>query len=57
MKDILTEIDSIKQRSQKSINELHGLNDFFKMFTKIFQDEVDILSKDTYYKNMWKGQT
>ena len=28
MKDILIEIDSIKQRSQKSVNELHGLFSF-----------------------------
>ena len=51
-----TEIDSIKQRSQKSVNELHGLNDFFKMFTKIFQDEVDIFSKKLVeHQNLYKN--
>ena len=56
MKDILTGIDSIKQRSQKSVNELHGLNDFFKMFTKIFQDEVDIFSKKLdEHQNLYKN--
>ena len=57
MKDILIEIDSIKQRSQKSVNELHGLYDFFKMFTKTFQEEVDNFDLRLYehqeiYKNI-----
>ena len=57
MKDILLEIDSIKQRSQKSVNELHGLYDFFKIFTKTFQEEVDNFDLRLYehqqiYKNI-----
>ena len=41
MKDILLEIDSIKSRSQKSVNELHGLYDFFKIFTKTYKEEAE----------------
>ena len=41
MKDILKEVDCIKQHSQKSVNELHGLSDFFKIFTKTYQEEID----------------
>ena len=57
MKDILKEIDYIKQRSQKSVNELHGLSDFFKIFTKTYQEEVDNFDRrlnehEQIYKNV-----
>ena len=57
MKDILIEIDSIKKRSQKSVNELHGLYDFFRIFTKTFQEEADSFDQRLYehqevYKNI-----
>ena len=56
MKDILIEIDSIKQRSQKSVNELHGLNDFFKIFTKTYQEEVEIFDKKlNEHQNIYKN--
>ena len=29
MKDILEEVDAIKKKSQKSVNELRGLSNFF----------------------------
>ncbi len=45
MKDVLSEIDNIKQKSQKSVNELRGLSNFFKIFTQTYQDEV------TMFKN------
>ena len=45
MQDILREVDSIKQHSQKSVNELHGLFEFFKIFTKTYQEEVDSFDK------------
>ena len=48
MKDILLEIDSIKKHSQKSVNELHGLFDFFQIFTKTYQEEVDNFEKRLY---------
>ena len=46
MKDILIEIDSIKKRSQKSVNELHGLYDFFRIFTKTFKKKPIASIKD-----------
>ena len=57
MIDILSEVDSIKQRSQKSLNELNGLYDFFKIFTKTYQEEVDNFEQRLYehqevYKNL-----
>ena len=45
MQDIQREVDSIKQHSQKSVNELHGLFEFFKIFTKTYQEEVDSFDK------------
>ena len=57
MKDILLEVDSIKKHSQKSVNELHGLFDFFQIFTKTYQEEVENFDKRLYehqevYKNV-----
>ena len=40
MKDIALEIDAIKKKSQKSVDELKGLSNFFKIFTKTYQEEV-----------------
>ena len=40
MQDLLTEAESIKQFSQKSVNELQGLFEFFKIFTKTYKEEV-----------------
>ena len=48
MKDILIEIDSIKKHSQKSVNELHGLFDFFNIFTKTYQEEVENFEQRLY---------
>ena len=48
MKDILLEVDSIKKHSQKSVNELHGLFDFFQIFTKTYQEEVENFDKRLY---------
>ena len=57
MKDILKEVDCIKQHSQKSVNELHGLSDFFKIFTKTYQEEIDNFDRrlnehQEFYKNV-----
>ena len=43
MKDISLEVDAIKKISQKSLNELRGLSNFFKIFTKVYQEEVIVL--------------
>ena len=40
MKDIQLEVDAIKSKSQKSVNELRGLSNFFKIFTQTYQEEV-----------------
>ena len=45
MKDILLEIDTIKKKSQKSVDELKGLSNFFKIFTHTYQEEVDVFEK------------
>ena len=45
MQDLLTEAESIKQFSQKSVNELQGLFEFFKIFTKTYKEEVDSFDK------------
>ena len=45
MKDILLEIDAIKKKSQKSVDELKGLSNFFKIFTHTYQEEVDVFEK------------
>ena len=42
MKDILKEVDAIKKKSQKSVNELRGLSNFFKIFTRTYQEEVKL---------------
>ena len=42
MKDIVQEIDEIKQKSQKCVKELRGLSNFFKIFTQTYQEEVTI---------------
>jgi len=42
MKDILKEVDAIKKKSQKSVNELRGLSNFFKIFTHTYQEEVKL---------------
>jgi hypothetical protein len=42
MKDIVTEVDAIKQKSQKCVKELRGLSNFFKIFTQTYQEEVTI---------------
>ena len=41
MKDIQLEVDAIKFKSQKSVNELRGLSNFFKIFTQTYQEEVN----------------
>ena len=40
MKDIALEIDAIKKKSQKSVDELKGLSNFFKIFTHTYQEEA-----------------
>ena len=57
MQDILTEVESIKQRSQKSVNELRGLSEFFRIFTKTYQEETESFDQRLYehqeiYKNV-----
>ena len=42
MKDILKEVDAIKKKSQKSVNELRGLSNFFKIFTRTYQEEAKL---------------
>ena len=59
MKDILLEIDSIKKKSQKSVDELKGLSNFFKIFTTTYQEEVNtfdkrLLEHDQTYKYLDK---
>ena len=57
MKDILLEVDAIKKKSQKSVNELKGLSNFFKIFTRTYQEEVKIFEQrlsehEEKYKNI-----
>ena len=57
MKDILLEVDAIKKKSQKSVNELRGLSNFFKIFTKTYQEEASIFEQrlsehENKYKNI-----
>ena len=40
MKDIQLEINAIKSKSQKSVYELKGLSNFFKIFAQTYQEEV-----------------
>ena len=42
MKDILKEVDAIKKKSQKSVNELRGLSNFVKIFTRTYQEEAKL---------------
>ena len=57
MKDILEEVDAIKKKSQKSVNELRGLSNFFKIFTRTYQEEATIFEErlsehESKYKNI-----
>ena len=57
MRDILEEVDAIKKKSQKSVNELRGLSNFFKIFTRTYQEEVTIFEErlsdhESKYKNI-----
>ena len=45
MQDILLEVDAIKKKSQKCVNELKGLSNFFKIFTRTYQEEAEIFEK------------
>ena len=45
MQDILLEVDAIKKKSQKSVDELRGLSNFFKIFTGTYQEEVKLFEE------------
>ena len=45
MKDILKEVEAIKKKSQKSVDELRGLSNFFKIFARTYQEEVTIFEE------------
>ena len=62
MKDILLEIDAIKKTSQKSVDELKGLSNFFKIFVNTYQEEVNafdlkLIEHDKTYKYLDKYVT
>ena len=62
MKDILLEIDAIKKISQKSVDELKGLSNFFKIFANTYQEEVKafnikLVEHDKSYKYLDKYVT
>ena len=45
MEYILQEVDAIKNKSQKSVNELKGISNFFKIFTQTYQEEVKVFEE------------
>ena len=45
MKDIQLEVDAIKKKCQKSVDELKGLSSFFKIFTHTYQEEVKVFQQ------------
>ena len=45
MEYILQEVDAIKNKSQKSVNELRGISNFFKIFTQTYQEEVKVFEE------------
>ena len=45
MKDILLEVDAIKKKSQKSVDELKGFSNFFQIFTHTYQEEVKVFEQ------------
>ena len=45
MEYILQEVDAIKNKSQKSVNELRGISNFFKIFTQTYQEEAKVFEE------------
>ena len=45
MEYILQEVDAIKNKSQKSVNELKGISNFFKIFTQTYQEEAKVFEE------------